>query len=189
MEAGKRHLSDEEVISKLRREHDPELFSVLYKRYSSRIFEKCNHLLKDRQLAREFTQEVFTKVYENLDKHRDTASFASWLAAIAYNHCIEYLRSKRRMHYPEWNSRQELPETVAEAEDFDFSELKYERLMGIMDLIHPEEKALLLMKYQDNLPLRLIHSTLKISESAAKMRLKRARARVLYLYRHMYPDI
>ena len=55
-----------------------------------------------------------------------------------------------------------------------------------MDLIHPEEKALLLMKYKEGLSMKQIGTSLRISEDAAKMRLKRARARVLYLYTEKY---
>jgi tRNA U38,U39,U40 pseudouridine synthase TruA len=44
------------------------------------------------------------------------------------------------------------------------------------------------MKYQDNIPVKLIMSTFRISESATKMRIKRAKARVLYLYRTLYPE-
>ena len=54
--------------------------------------------------------------------------------------------------------------------------------MKILEMIHPEEKALLLMKYQDNLPGKQIAETLRISEDAVKMRLKRARTRVIYLF-------
>jgi RNA polymerase sigma-70 factor (ECF subfamily) len=52
-------------------------------------------------------------------------------------------------------------------------------------LIHPEEKALLLMRYEYNLPFKQIGMSLRISESAAKMRIKRAKARVLYHFKNM----
>ena len=55
-----------------------------------------------------------------------------------------------------------------------------------MELIHPEEKALLFMKYHDMLSMKNIAAALRISEDAAKMRLKRARSRVLYLYRDKF---
>jgi RNA polymerase sigma-70 factor (ECF subfamily) len=55
-----------------------------------------------------------------------------------------------------------------------------------MEMIHPEEKALLLMKYQDNLSGKQIAQTLRISEDAVKMRLKRARTRVIYLYKQQF---
>jgi RNA polymerase sigma-70 factor (ECF subfamily) len=42
------------------------------------------------------------------------------------------------------------------------------------------------MKYQDNLSLKEIGASLRISEDAVKMRLKRARTRVFYLYKERY---
>ncbi|MBV6639584.1 MAG: sigma-70 region 4 domain-containing protein, partial [Cyclobacteriaceae bacterium] len=58
--------------------------------------------------------------------------------------------------------------------------------LPILEVIHPEEKAILLMKYMDDLSIRDISIALRISENAAKMRLKRARSRVFYLYSEKY---
>jgi RNA polymerase sigma-70 factor (ECF subfamily) len=85
------------------------------------------------------------------------------------------------LHYPNWNQENEIPEIIDES-DTDLTEINYDKLKIILELIHPEEKALLLMKYQDSLSLKLIATSLAISEDAVKMRLKRARARVVYLY-------
>jgi RNA polymerase sigma factor (sigma-70 family) len=177
--------SDEKIVQQIVTDNKPELFSVLYGRFQQRVFDKCYGLVKDRLLAQELSQEIFTKAFEKLDKFRGESSFSSWLYAITYNHSIEFLRLKRKMHYPEWNNSHEISEIVEENEQ-DFASIKYNRMLQIFDKIHPEEKALLLMKYQDNLPLKTILDTLQISESAAKMRIKRAKARVLYLYKINY---
>jgi RNA polymerase sigma-70 factor (ECF subfamily) len=71
----------------------------------------------------------------------------------------------------------------------DFEEASYENLLLILESIHPEEKVLLLMKYQDNLPIKHIAKTLRISEDAVKMRLKRARTRVIYMYNQKFNPI
>jgi RNA polymerase sigma-70 factor (ECF subfamily) len=92
---------------------------------------------------------------------------------------------KKKLHYPNWNSSNEIPEIIDESEA-DFEEADYENLMAILELIHPEEKVLLLMKYQDNLPIKHIAKTLRISEDAVKMRLKRARTRVIYMYQQKF---
>ena len=44
------------------------------------------------------------------------------------------------------------------------------------------------MRYHDDMPTIFIQEALKISESAAKMRIKRAKARVIYLYKELYPN-
>lgn len=178
-------LTDEEIVKYIIAENNGDLYSILFKRFQQKVFDKCNGIVKDRLLARELSHEIFTKAYEKLDKFRGESSFSSWLYAITYNHCIEFLRRQKKLHYPEWNSNNEIAEIVDENEK-DFSTIKYKRMLEIFDLIHPEEKTLLLMKYQDNLPLKTIQESLHISESAAKMRIKRAKARVLYLYKINY---
>jgi RNA polymerase sigma-70 factor (ECF subfamily) len=92
------------------------------------------------------------------------------------------------MHYPDWNKQNEIPEIIDETEE-DITDMNYQRLLDILELIHPEEKALLLMKYQDGLPLKQIAPAIRISEDAAKMRLKRARTRVIYLYRSKFGNL
>lgn len=165
-----------------------DTFKILYSRYSRKVLDKCFSILKDRDLAHEAQQEIFSKVYEKLPGYQGRSSFSSWLYSITYNHCIEYLRHRKKLHYPEWNRNHELPEIIDEIPESETSGIRYDRLLKIMDMIHPEEKALLIMKYQDNIPLKLIMSTFRISESAAKMRIKRARARVMYLYKNQFPE-
>ncbi len=141
--------------------------------------------MKNHSLAADLTEDIFSKTFEKLKTFKKISSFSSWLYSITYNHCIDYLRYKKKLHYPNWNREHEIPEIMDESEE-NLNEINYENLLVIMDLIHPEEKALLLMKYQDSLSLKQISESLRISEDAAKMRLKRARTRVLYLYKNKY---
>ncbi|MBE0653491.1 MAG: hypothetical protein IH594_06820, partial [Bacteroidales bacterium] len=97
------------------------------------------------------------------------------------------LREKKRLHYPQWNRENELPEIIDESYE-PMNIIDYDKVMIILEQIHPEEKALIWMKYHDNLSLKEIGNSLRISEDAAKMRLKRAKARVLYLYRERFPE-
>ena len=178
-------LADEEIIKQLTNEGNTDAFNVLYKRYKTRIYNKCYSIVLDRESARNLSEEVFTKAYLKLHSFKQESKFSTWLYAITYNHCIDHLREKKKMHYPNWNNNHELPEIVDESEEL-VSEITYENLVHILDLIHPEEKALLLMKYQENLSINDISSALRISTNATKMRLKRARARVFYLYKQKY---
>ncbi len=178
-------LSDAEIISMIVNDHQPELFTILYKRYYGKVLDKCYGLLKNREQAEEFSEDIFTKVFEKLDTFHYRSSFSSWLYSVTYNHCIDYLRNKKKLHYPEWNAQNEIPEIIDESEE-DLSGIRYENLLVILDKIHPEEKALLLMKYQDNLSLKEIGAALRIGESVVKMRLKRAKTRVVYLYKQKF---
>ena len=72
-------------------------------------------------------------------------------------------------------------EDVIEAEEVDKESL-HNALELLLEQITPEEKLLLLLKYKEKQPLQTIITTLNISESAAKMRLLRAKEKINKLY-------
>jgi RNA polymerase sigma factor (sigma-70 family) len=176
---------DEEIVQLLNAGGDSSLFTILYERYESKVLDKCYSLLHNRELAEEFAEDVLSKTYEKLSGFRGNSSFSSWLYSITYNHCIDYLREKKRLHYPDWNSQNEIPE-IADDFDEDITDLHYSRMMRILDIMHAEERAMLLMKYQDDLPVKQIAKSLRLTEGAVKMRIKRAKARLAYLYKKLY---
>ncbi|WP_372772969.1 RNA polymerase sigma factor [Mangrovibacterium sp.] len=180
-----KNTTDEQLIHLIIKEGKSELFEVLYKRYYLKVVDKCYSFIKNKSMAEDFATDILAKAYEKLPGFKGNALFSSWLYAITYNYSIDYLRTKKRLHYPSWNAENEIPDIPDESEA-DLQDLSYDNLMKILEQIHPEEKALLLMKYQDNLSGKQIAQTLRISEDAVKMRLKRARTRVIYLYKTMF---
>jgi RNA polymerase sigma-70 factor (ECF subfamily) len=182
-QASHSELSDEEVIERLQTGASNRYFEVVYHRYHRRVLDKCYGLVKNKELAKELAEDIFSKVFEKLPTFKQKSSFSTWLYSITYNHCIDYLREKKKLHYPSWNSEQEMNDIPMEDEQLD---INYESVLSVMELIHPEEKELLLMKYMDNLSLKQISKSLRISENATKMRLKRARTRLLYIYEQKY---
>lgn len=185
MDEGLINLKDEEIIFKIRNENSSKYFEILYNRYYSKVLDKCYSFVKNRSVAEELAEDIFSKTFEKLSTFRQLSSFSSWLYSVTYNHCIDFLREKKKLHYPDWNRDNELPEVIDDSKEIT-EEINYDNLLAILELIHPEEKALILMKYKDELSMKQIGIALRISEDAAKMRLKRARTRVLYLYTQKY---
>lgn len=179
------NLTDEEIVEKIIGEGKKELFGVLYTRYFSKVKDKCYSFFKDKHKSEEFANDILSKSFEKLETFKGRSSFSSWLYSITYNTVIDYLRKKKHLHYPNWNQENELPEIIDES-DSDIDEISYENLLVVFEKIHPEEKALLMMKYQDGLSLKDIAVSLSTSEDAVKMRLKRARTRVIFLYFKMF---
>jgi len=179
------NLTDEQIVDKIIRGGKKELFGILYFRYFPKVKDKCYTFFKDRQKSEEFANDILSKSFEKLASFKGKSSFSSWLYSITYNTVIDYLRKKKQLHYPNWNQENELPE-IPDESDSEISEISYENLLQVFEKIHPEEKALLMMKYQDSLPIKEIAVSLSTSEDAVKMRLKRARTRVVYLYFKMF---
>ncbi|EPR74522.1 hypothetical protein ADIWIN_0473 [Winogradskyella psychrotolerans RS-3] len=66
--------------------------------------------------------------------------------------------------------------------------MRVEQLKHVMELISPDDKMMLLLKYQDNLSIKELADVLDIGESAVKMRLKRAKDKLVHKYTNYTKD-
>ena len=71
-----------------------------FSQYYNEFFEKIYNYIffrvgNNRQMAEEFTQEVFLKAYENFDDFDKNANFSAWIYRIAHNHIIDHYRKKK----------------------------------------------------------------------------------------------
>ena len=60
-------LSDIQLVDLIVNEKKTCLFEILYHRYDKRVLDKCHSILKHRDMAKEFTLEIFSKVFEKLE--------------------------------------------------------------------------------------------------------------------------
>ena len=79
------------------------------------------------------------------------------------------------------------PDIVEEVPDRELMEMEVSRLKKVLDVIPPGDKAVLLMKYQDEMSIRDISEILDKSESAIKMKLKRAKQKAVDHYKELFP--
>lgn len=181
-------LTDEELVSLLQKEMDTERFAVLYDRYSAKIFQKCTGMTRDRDLAKDLTHDIFLKMFINLSKFDHRSKFGTWVYSITYNYCLDHLRKSQRHQQEDIDERTLEGTPLDDANEAVLLGLRAERLDHVLGLIDAPDRAVLLMKYEDDLPLKDIQDTLGIGESAVKMRLLRARERAIAKYTELYPD-
>lgn len=183
-------LSDDDIISRLIGHHDTYLFGVLYDRYAKKVFQKCLSFVKDQDMAADLTQDVFVKVYLNLNKFQFRSKFSTWIYSVAYNICIDHIRlSKRKNLFSQLDCTVDYVNyTTEEVSDEEILAVGLEELRVLMDQLRPEDKMLLLLKYQDKTSVKEIQELLKINESAVKMRLKRAKQKLIALHKQYQKD-
>jgi RNA polymerase sigma-70 factor (ECF subfamily) len=139
--------------------------------------------VRDEDIARDLTQEIFVKLFLQLSTFKQTAKFSNWLFAIANNASLDYLRRQKKILHTAIS--QELSEEIGELSDLEADiseELTTQILEELLNQIPPEDKLLLLLKYKEKIPIKDIQISLNLSESAVKMRLKRAREKINRLY-------
>jgi RNA polymerase sigma-70 factor (ECF subfamily) len=77
-------------------------------------------------------------------------------------------------------------ETEVEVPDSVLLEMKQERLEKVIGLLPPGDKAILMMKYIDDLQIKEIGEILGKTESAIKMQIMRAKQRAQSIYEEQY---
>lgn len=181
-------MSDEEIVQEYLLTQKGYLFDVLYKRYSGKIFGKCISLLKNEEAAEDAVQEIFMKILFNLDKFSGKSKFSTWIYSITYNFCIDTIRRNKK----------NISRSVDDIENYDVPddiddsfllEMSIERLKVILDKIPVDDRSILLMKYQDEMSIREIGFVLEKSESAIKMKIKRAKQKFKKIHYEHYSSI
>ena len=93
-------MEDKELLAKIR---DPNSrnygFNLLVRKYQEKIYWTIRKMVVDHEDANDITQEVFIKVWKNLDKFRADAQLFTWIYRIATNECLNFLKKKKRWFF------------------------------------------------------------------------------------------
>jgi RNA polymerase sigma-70 factor (ECF subfamily) len=177
-------LSDEDLVEAIVKTNDTLLFEILYDRYAGLVYNKCYGFAKDEDEAKDLTQDVFLKLFVKLASFKGKSKFSTWLYSFTYNHCVNYVTRNTAKKFEKQSVDYKDIENLSEDEEDDKSLLtmKVDKLKVALELISPEEKMILLMKYQDFLTIKEIEDALGIGQSAVKMRIKRAKDKLITVY-------
>jgi RNA polymerase sigma-70 factor (ECF subfamily) len=183
-------MKDLEVIHRYLETQANPCFNLLYQRYSGKVYSKCLSILKDEALAQDATQEIFMKIFTNLAKFGERAQFSTWVYAITYSYCIDYLRRKQKMNDLFSEDIERTPDlAVEEVPDEALLTMEVNQLKSVLNKLPVGDKAVLLMKYQDDMSIKEIAELLRKTESAVKMKLKRAKAKAQQVRSEMFQEI
>ena len=109
---------------------------MLVDTYSKPVYNIALNFISDKDIAADITQDVFEKLFQNIDKFKDEKNFSAWLFAISRNYCIDYWRKNKR-----YLQRDVLDENIAAGiptpEEDLIKESEVERLRYKISLLDP----------------------------------------------------
>jgi len=177
-------MSDEELVMNIVADNNSKLFGVLYDKFSKKVYNICYGFARDEDEAKDLTQDVFLKLFVKLASFKGKSKFSTWLYSFTYNHCVNYVTRNTAKKFEKQSVDYTDIENLSEDEEDDtsFLSMKVDKLKVALELISPEEKMILLLKYQDGLSIKEITGVLEIGESAVKMRIKRAKDKLVTVY-------
>ncbi|AGA80751.1 RNA polymerase sigma factor [Echinicola vietnamensis] len=179
-------LEDIQLIEQVVKNNDSKLFGILYDRYSNIVYNKCLSFVKSKDEAQDLTHDIFIKLFFQLKKFKGDAKFSTWLYSFTYNFCVNYVQrkyQKKKETFQRLDDLQHHP--YEEIDDSEIYKMQAERLQRSLQSLDPNDKMVLLMKYMDGMSHKEIQQSIGVGESAVKMRINRAKQRLLDIYKNI----
>jgi RNA polymerase sigma-70 factor (ECF subfamily) len=154
---------------------DIEAFSRLVDRHYARCARIAVRILGNREDAEEAIQDAFLRAFKALADYEDRERFSAWLTRILVNQCRTVLaRTKRRdALFAELDPRRLEFTVAAELDDGTWPELEH-----VLERLPAEQREAIVLKYADDLTYEEMSRITGAGESALKMRVQRAFARL-----------
>ncbi|SES75833.1 RNA polymerase sigma factor [Anaerobranca gottschalkii] len=159
-------------------------FEEFVKYYQRDIYNIALRFLNNEQDALDVTQEIFLKVLKKIDSFQGNSKLSTWLYRITINYCKDYVKKyykhtnlyiDKGIDGEEGEIYYQLPSDEGEPSMVLEEKLKKEALYKCIELLEPEFKEVIILKYINQLSYGEMGEILNIPEGTVKSRLHRGR--------------
>jgi RNA polymerase sigma-70 factor, ECF subfamily len=150
---------------------DADAYAYLVNRYRSTYTRFAVRMLGNRDDAEDVLQSAFVRAYKGLGRCEDPEKFAAWLYQIVVNECRTYLSRRNR------RERRFLPGAAAGDPSTDHPWVALavrDEILQAVGQLSIEQREAFLLKHVEELSYEQMRALTGVSESALKMRVKRA---------------
>jgi RNA polymerase sigma-70 factor, ECF subfamily len=181
---------DRELVRRAQGE-DKAAFEELIRRHQQRVFAVAGGILRRREDVEDIAQQVFVKAYFSLKRFDQRAAFTTWLYKITVNECWDLLRKKKvRPLVYESDLSEEQAKQVASSElganpGPDISERieAREQVELLLQGLDERDRLMLMLKEVEGFSIEEIAEMLELNANTVKVRLFRARRRIVIMAR------
>ena len=148
-------MHEEKELIKRSLEGDNKAFEMIIRKYQQPLLNYIGRMVGERELALDFTQDVFIKTYSSLHSYQPEYKFSTWLYKIASNAVIDYWRKKKidafSIDQPQDTSDSKVQIQVPSKEasitkKFELSELR-EKIEGALEKLPPALRELFVWRH------------------------------------------
>jgi RNA polymerase sigma-70 factor (ECF subfamily) len=150
---------------------DREAFGSVVRHYQSVVFGLAYNFLRDQAVAEELAQEVFLELYRALPSLASAAHVSNWLRRVTTHRCIDYSRYRRARPQV---GLDDVAEPVAAPVTGEDDPILSARLRKLTATLPERARAVLLLRYQEDLDPTEIADTLGMPLNTVKSHLQRS---------------
>lgn len=161
-------LSDSELVEMLREPRTRrEGFAVLVKQYSEKLYWKVRRIVLSHEDANDVLQNVFIKVWSNLQNFQGKSSLSTWLYRITINESLDFLRKQKLADKVNADEDVSVASRLMSDEYFDGDEVQA-RLQEAVARLPEVQRMVFNLKYFEEMKYSEISQILNTSEGALK---------------------
>lgn len=166
---------------------DTASYRLVVERYQDRVYAVLYGVVRNREDARELTQETFVRAFQNLSRFRTESSFYTWLYRIAMNLGLDHLRrQKQRAHdaFEDGVATKEMGGVMSDGAHRDNPGRNLERkrlharLLAALDQLPEDQRQVIVLREVDGLSYKEIADVMEIPEGTVMSRLFYARKKL-----------
>ncbi len=168
---------------------DDAAFNQIVAAYRKRILGTIGRLIGRPEDVEDVAQEAFLRLYFSLDQLRTPDVFEPWLYRLTVNASYDYLRRQRRRRESRMADLSEQQVLMADAAASGHQNIEDNRraqarefAVSLLAAVSEDDRILLTLKEVEGLSLKELSAIYRVSEGVIKVRLFRARQRVLKAY-------
>jgi RNA polymerase sigma-70 factor (ECF subfamily) len=168
---------------------DAEAFETLIRRKTTKVYSLCYRIIGNSEDAKDISQLVFIKLWENLEKYDPQYAFDTWLYRMVTNVAIDFMRNKQSRDNAV-NSNLRLVKTSIDADQGTIVQRKeVESVFNtVAQVLSPKQKTIFVMNQMEDLSSSEIAKVLGCRESTVRNHLFNARKLMQQQLRKRFPE-
>jgi RNA polymerase sigma-70 factor (ECF subfamily) len=181
-------LDDRQLVEQIR-QGDDRAFEMLVRRKTSKVYGLCYRVIGNSEDAKDISQLVFLKLWENLEKYDATYAFDTWLYRMVTNVAIDFMRSKQSRDNAV-NSNLRLVKTSIDPEQtVTVARKEVESVFNaVSNVLSPKQKTIFVMSEMEDLRSSEIAKVLGCRESTVRNHLFNARKLMQAQLKRRFPE-
>lgn len=186
MREGLENKTDEDIVGSVRA-GEAEIFSIIIERYETKIKRYARKFISDNEDINDVLQDIFIKVYKNIQSFDTKRKFSSWLYRIAHNELVNTLKKRKKTPLPLFDLDILFPQLFHDnniEQEIDHKDMQ-EIIEKCLDKLDFKYREPIILYYLEELSYKEIADILQIPISTAGIRIKRAKEAMKQIYKKL----
>ena len=178
--------SDEEIVALIQK-GNVDSFGILINRYKAKMMRYARKFLSDTEDISDIVQEIFIKVYINIQSFDINRKFSPWLYRIAHNRLVNALKKRKKNTLPLFDLDTFLPNSLKDdslRDDIDNNDMK-RMIDKCLDQLNPKYREPIILYYLEELTYKEIAEVMRIPISTVGIRIKRAKEKMKSIFKKL----